>query len=125
MERGAAGPSRTSSRVAGPAPAPIYRPHPAIPMLSPLGDDDDGYLPLIGAEGAPGPAGTIGCMTCHMPHGRYPTGPAADPATLRAQRLLVRPYVAPNLCSACHGFDGLSRFLRFHDPNRAGVRGVP
>jgi hypothetical protein len=29
---------------------------------------------------------------------------------------MVRPYVAPNVCSSCHGFDGLRRYLYFHDP---------
>jgi predicted CXXCH cytochrome family protein len=112
----------------GPAKAPVYRAHPLVPMLSPVEEDEPGYLPLIGSNGAPGPTGAIACLTCHLPHGRASSlnGPAAsDPAMIRGQRLLVRPYVAPNLCSACHGFDGLQRFLRFHDPIRNETGDVP
>ena len=31
---------------------------------------------------------------------------------------MIRQYVVPNLCSTCHGFDGLRRFLYYHNPEK-------
>jgi hypothetical protein len=81
-----------------------------------------GWTPLYDANGNPGPTGSIACGTCHLPHGPLdapgrPTGLTSAPAEeLRGLRIMVRPYVAPNLCSSCHGFDGLIRYLYFHKP---------
>lgn len=41
------------------------------------------------------------------------TGPV-----LRAARLQVREFTPPNVCTNCHGAEGLWRFLYFHDPQR-------
>ncbi len=49
---------------------------------------------------------------------RPAAGEPAELPRLRAAKPMLRPYAAPNLCSGCHGFDGLRRYLYFHDPRR-------
>jgi predicted CXXCH cytochrome family protein len=98
-----------------------FKPHPPIPMENPFAADDPGYMPLVDSQGRPGAKGRIGCATCHVSHGRE-AGGGFDPADLsdvpeplaHASKSMLRPYVAPNLCSSCHGFEGLDRFLSFH-----------
>jgi len=102
----------------GLARMPHYVPHLPLTMVN-LNDDGPGFMPLVDEHGLPGQTGTIACVTCHVPHGRLPGGGfhapvSADPATRSALKMMLRPYVAPNLCSSCHGFDGLRRFLYFH-----------
>lgn len=97
--------------------------HPAILAWNPGDPADPGFLPLVDAGGRPAAAGQIGCLTCHEPHGRPPeTLPAAaagaDPVAIRQMMPMIRAYRPPNLCSTCHGADGLVRFLYYHYPER-------
>jgi predicted CXXCH cytochrome family protein len=87
-----------------------------------------GFMPLATEDGAIGSAGRIGCITCHAPHGRPPGPgfPRVDPSRLTTEELrammpMVRPYTAPNLCTSCHGFDGIMRFLYWHNPEKRGA----
>jgi hypothetical protein len=99
--------------------------HPDVALRNVNAPDAPGLLPLVNDQGVIAPDGRIGCITCHLPHGRPPgpTFPAVEPGQLtpalhRALRPMVRPYIAPNLCTTCHGFDGLRRFLYYHDPQK-------
>lgn len=106
----------------GPAKPPVIASHPeiALPMAAFAGAT--GGLPLYDRHGLPSASGRIACQTCHITHGS-PAPHQADAASLttaqkRAMRLLLRDFTAPNLCTTCHGSDGLRRFLYFHDPRR-------
>jgi len=100
----------------------VMREHPALPMCNPQEPDSSGFMPLSNGAGAV--CGRIDCNTCHLPHGRSPGGGFeildAPPAReiLRAMKPMIRPYEAPNLCSSCHGLEGLQRFLNYHPPAR-------
>jgi len=114
--------------------------HPAVPMANTVPPDDPRFMPLADDIGRLGRAGRVTCQTCHLPHGRddLPEAvlaplPAVDTAAsadarggihraLRAAvQPMIRPYVAPNLCSNCHGADGLRRYLYYHLPARRGA----
>jgi predicted CXXCH cytochrome family protein len=106
-------------------PAPAAPPHPRIALggINPL--DSPSFMPLIGAQGEMSAEGWISCRTCHLPHGRTDAEflNASDelsrfPTHLRAFKPMLRPYIVPNLCSACHGAEGLYRFLNYHDRPR-------
>jgi len=99
--------------------------HPAVAMQNINPSAAPGFMPLVDETGAAGTEGRISCSTCHLPHGRIPDNkyPAIDPNKitrneLRATRPMIRPYTVPNLCSSCHGFDGLRRFLYYHAPEK-------
>lgn len=102
--------------------------HPAVVMHTIGAPQDPGYMPLFDSQGRGGATGQIACGTCHVPHGPLagtagalagqPSSEELSFEQLRGLRLMVRPYTAPNLCSACHGFDGLRRYLYYHDPQR-------
>ncbi len=110
----------------GPARPPMIATHPDVPMLNIFdgaGDERlNQNLPLYDADGRAASQGQIACRTCHAPHGHLPdaefTGPDRSREELRSTRLMLRPFVAPNVCTTCHGADALSRFLYFHDPQR-------
>jgi predicted CXXCH cytochrome family protein len=99
--------------------------HPAVALHNVVPTDSAGYLPLIDDKGLHDSSGKISCSTCHLPHGRShddPTprtnGEKGRADLLQARKPMLRPYIAPNLCTSCHGFDGLRRFLYFHDPSK-------
>jgi hypothetical protein len=81
-------------------------------------------MPLADKQGQIGESGRITCQTCHLAHGRTWEDDSSDhdpdqfnPDWLRAVKPMIRPYTAPNLCSSCHGLDGLRRFLYYHVPS--------
>lgn len=98
--------------------------HPTVPMSNAAAPGEPGFLPLIDEEGNMGATGRITCQTCHLPHGRHPghgypdvdeSIPSEELARLGS---LVRPYRTPNICSDCHGLEGLSNFLYYHFPEK-------
>ncbi len=108
-------------RADGPAAGVRFVAHPALPMVNTAAPGAPGFMPLLDAQGRSGPVGVIGCVTCHLPHGRetldglnVENGAALPMALRRAAKPMLRAYQTPNLCSSCHGFDGLQRFLYFH-----------
>jgi predicted CXXCH cytochrome family protein len=100
--------------------------HPALLLWNRTAPGEPGYLPVLSAEGTVRPGGFIACLTCHNPHGRRDVlcddedadGGQLSPAARQAARPMVRPYDAPNLCSTCHGFEGLWRYRYFHDEQK-------
>jgi predicted CXXCH cytochrome family protein len=110
----------------GPATPMTVPDHPPLPMQNVYDPVGSAFLPLVDELGAADSNGLIGCVTCHLSHGRAAGGglPAIEPNRMTPQRhqalkTLLRPYRAPNLCTTCHGFDGLRRFLYYHE-NRIG-----
>lgn len=106
---------------AGGQPEVYFRRHPALRLIDFQKAGDAGYMPLIDLSGKAGPEGVIGCITCHIAHGRleeggfkYPVLADGNVPLTRASRPMIRPFLTPNLCTACHGSDALQRFLYFH-----------
>lgn len=104
----------------------VFRLHPALPMGGFQKASDAGFLPLVDPSGRQGTEGVIGCITCHVSHGRPEGGGFVPPdwkvtpeALIHAAKPMLRPFVAPNLCSSCHGPDGLRLFLEFHHPAKS------
>jgi predicted CXXCH cytochrome family protein len=99
--------------------------HPVVALPNINDPETAGFLPLVNEQEVTDSNGRIGCITCHMPHGR-PSDlelPEIDldqisEDQLRALRPTLRPYTAPNLCSSCHGFEGIFRYLYYHDPQK-------
>ena len=92
-----------------------------VPVRQDVGSKGDALLPLVYRPGDTPGVGRISCTTCHVPHGRHVAGSAQPGAGVpavdqvhRAVKPLVRAYAPPNLCSTCHGFEGMLRFLNFH-----------
>lgn len=110
----------------GPAEPPAVVGHPKILMQAIAAQPVGESLPLFGEDGRQSSDGRIACVTCHLPHGQKVSEEqsvrlAGGSARQRsAARLLLRPFEAPNLCTTCHGADGLRRFLYFHDAERRG-----
>ena len=113
-------------RTGGPVAPPTIATHPKSDLFNPEAPDAPGFLPLFNADGAVDADGSIGCRTCHLTHGRSTaaalpeTDAALTPRELRARKWHVRSFAAGNVCKSCHGFDGLRRFMYFHDPSRRG-----
>lgn len=115
-------------REGGESPAPRIASHPDVPMmvlgLQPGGEATSDKLPLFDEHGAVDPRGRITCRTCHTPHGQEAgKGELAavkemEPKDRKAARMLLRSFEPPNVCTTCHGADGLWRFLYYHDPDR-------
>ena len=110
----------------GEARPPAVASHPDVPMMSLLNGHAAGALPLFDDEGRIDAQGRITCRTCHIPHGQQLSDEHLAaieklPVELRRPiRLLLRPFDAPNVCTQCHGADGLWRFLYYHDSHRRG-----
>jgi predicted CXXCH cytochrome family protein len=111
-------------RDGGPAQPPAIARHPKVDMYNPTAPDSPGFLPLFNAQGEVDAQGKLGCHTCHLPHGRttvarIPPG-FGQPSgrELRARVWHIRTFAAGSVCGTCHGFDGLRRFMYFHDPER-------
>jgi predicted CXXCH cytochrome family protein len=98
--------------------------HPAVAVQNLINPDSPGCLPLFNEQGEVDQQGWIACATCHTPHG--PPVSTTQPMDfaelsldqLRGLRPMVREYQAPNLCTTCHGFDGMRRFLYYHDAEK-------
>ncbi|MBI4718292.1 MAG: hypothetical protein HY763_10840 [Planctomycetes bacterium] len=120
-----AGSCLTCHRAGSVAPsAPPVR-HPGVPMTDAWSAEHPGSMPLLDAAGRHSMTGTVGCLTCHAPHGRAAEGASRATestvdafALVRASKPMIRSYLGPNLCSGCHRFEGLSRFLYFHRISR-------
>ncbi len=96
--------------------------HPAVGRAMVAAEADD-TLKLLPDPTLGDAAGRIACATCHLPHGStitasHPQAPAESARLLQALKPMLRPYNAPNLCTACHGYDGLLRFLYVHAPQK-------
>ena len=125
-------------RDGGPVAPPAIATHPAeVQMFNPETSASPGYLPLFNAEGREDATGRPGCRTCHLTHGRttaapVPQGLAGEGSReLRARAWHIRTFAATNVCTTCHGFDALRRFMYFHDaarrsgPLQTGGGGLP
>lgn len=107
-----------------PAPMREVASHPEVLMMNIIDPQSPSYMPLFNIAGKVDQQGQISCRTCHVSHGRLDllrqlqelgTVSDEDQHAINAQ---VRAYIAPNLCSSCHGADGRRLFLYFHDPER-------
>ena len=117
---------RTCHREGGPVAPPAIATHPDVQMFNPETPGSPGYLPLFNERGQEDPQGRISCTTCHLTHGRATAalvpavlGPLV-PREMRARAWHIRTFTAMNVCTTCHGFDALRRFMYFHDAARRG-----
>ncbi|MEP0845727.1 MAG: hypothetical protein HRF50_02775 [Phycisphaerae bacterium] len=113
-------------REGGPVAPPAIASHPDVAMYNTEPPDSPGFLPLFGPDGSVAPNGKITCRTCHLTHGRstplpMPEGAELPPLReLRARQWHIRSLTGNALCSSCHGYDALRRFIFFHDAARRG-----
>ena len=114
-------PCLTCHHAGGPAPVRQVATHPEMVMMNINQPGEPAYLPLFNAAGREDPQGQVVCRTCHVSHGRYDLlkrraeNPNMTADEQHAMRMQVRPFVAPNVCTACHGEEARARFLHFHD----------
>jgi len=112
----------------GPAPVRDIASHPPVALVNIMQPDAPGYMPLFNDDGKVDPRGQITCRTCHLSHGQTDllraaaTNPAMSPDEQRAARMQLRPFVAPNLCTQCHGAQARLKFLFFHDIEQRQAR---
>jgi hypothetical protein len=105
----------------GPAPVRDIATHPSVAFVNLTSPNDPGYMPLFNDHGRVDPKGQITCRTCHLSHGQKGLlETAANNRTLspdeqRSARMQLRPFVAPNLCTQCHGDTARLKFLFFHN----------
>ncbi len=105
----------------GPAPVRQVSTHPPVSLANYLPPDAPGYMPLFNFDGKPDAHGQITCRTCHLSHGQTSlltaaaTNPAINADESRSARMQLRPFVAPNLCTQCHGEKARLKFLFFHN----------
>ncbi|MBK9121250.1 MAG: SMP-30/gluconolactonase/LRE family protein [Phycisphaerales bacterium] len=111
-------------RTAGAAPVPAVASHPDVVIFNPYSPTAANYLPLFDDTGEVASSGHIACRTCHLTHGRSEQAPLPEDATalgareLRARAWHLRSFGQENVCTTCHGFDGLRRFMYFHQVER-------
>ncbi|HUN79988.1 MAG TPA: cytochrome c3 family protein [Phycisphaerae bacterium] len=111
-------------RAGGPAKVPAIAIHPRVNMWNFAASDSPDALRLYDEKGAVSERGSVTCKTCHAPHGHLAdeelakAGRQLSPESFKGARLMLRPFVTPNICTGCHGADALRRFLYFHDPSR-------
>ncbi len=108
----------------GTAPVREVATHPEAEMFNIISPDAPGYLPLFDATGNIDPAGRVVCRTCHLSHGRLDLlhrvaqRESLSDAERSAIRTQVRPFIAPNVCTECHGSEARLRYLFFHNAER-------
>jgi len=78
-----------------------------------------GRFPLFTDEGEKKAEGHIVCATCHNPHQWDPR--QASPgegrnSTGNVTNSFLRPNLAAEFCSGCHGLEAITRFTFFHSP---------
>ena len=79
-------------------------------------------VPLFTAEGEVSPEGNITCSTCHNPH-QWNSPLAVNGTDLTNEGTIsdsfLRQGIGEVLCAACHGEEGLIRYLYFHRLQRS------
>ncbi len=97
--------------------------HPTGRLLSTIrrpGAPDSGEgFPLFDAEGRRRRVGDLGCPSCHNAHQGVASGTRM--VKLKSDDILnkyLRVGSANTVCAACHGPEGLYRYLYYHDPRR-------
>lgn len=117
----AAVPCLVCHHAGGPAPIREVATHPPVTLVNLLKPNEPGYMPLFGEDGKVSENGQVTCRTCHLSHGQTELlAKAARNGQLSADesqsaRMQLRPFVAPNLCTQCHGAQGRLKFLFFHN----------
>jgi predicted CXXCH cytochrome family protein len=125
----AAVPCLVCHHAGGPAPVRDVATHPPVTLVNIVKPDAPGYMPLFGGDGKVSENGQITCRTCHLSHGQTQLLKQAvnngnlSPDEQQSARMQLRPFVAPNLCTQCHGNQGRLKFLFFHNlEQRSGSR---
>lgn len=105
----------------GPAPVRDVATHPPVTLVNLLKPNEPGYMPLFSEDGKVSENGQITCRTCHLSHGQPELLAQASkegdlsPDDKRMAHMQLRSFVAPNLCTQCHGAQGRLKFLFFHN----------
>jgi len=108
----------------GPAPVREVATHPPVTLVNIVKPDEPGYMPLFGPDGKVSVNGQITCRTCHLSHGQTEllrqAAAKGDTDAQHSARMQLRPFVAPNLCTQCHGAQARLKFLFFHNLEQRG-----